>query len=276
MINCNDSNLQLELDEDKLQVDFKYFKDKDVSTLKLPPNNAFVSNYIVKYFQQDQFYKSEKDIWRSSREMRETLITNRCMYLGKNQADLTTADILAGFKISGMHYGYSHFNPLVFKWFISKYNAKACYDPCGGWGHRLLGSMDLKKYIYNDLSSHVKQNVDKIIQYFGIQNTMTYCNDAKTFCPKEDFDTMFTCPPYFNVEVYECGKFKDIEDFHQFIDSLFTVFKCKKTCKTFGIVIREDMLFQHNDYVSQFILNSNAIHLAKNKKKKEKLFVFKK
>ena len=25
---------------------------------------------------------------------------------------------------------------------------------------------------------------------------------------------MFTCPPYFNLELYECGEFKDINDYN--------------------------------------------------------------
>lgn len=276
MINCNNSVLHLELDERKLNEDFKFFNCKDVSCLENPPSNQFVSNYIIRYFQQDQFYKAEKSIWASSRDIREMLIANRCMYLNKNQAQLTASDILASFKISGLHYGYSHFNPLVFKWFNCKYNAKICYDPCGGWGHRLLGSMNLEKYIYNDLSISTKQNVDKIIEYFKMKNAVTYSNDAKVFLPSEDFDAMFTCPPYFNLELYECGEFKDEEDFHSFIDKLFEVFEKKSTCKTFGLVIREDMLFQHTSYQESYIINDAVTHLSKRKKQKEKLFIFRK
>ena len=133
-------------------------------------------------------------------------------------------DLLDGFKKSGIYYGYSHFNPLWFKWFILKFSCKVCYDPCGGWGHRVLGGLSLEKYIYNDLSQKTKLNVDCMLKKLGISNTVTSCNDARSYVPADDFDSMFTCPPYFNIEKYECGEFKDKADFDCFIDSLFNVF----------------------------------------------------
>jgi thiamine kinase-like enzyme len=132
------------------------------------------------------------------------LIENRVKYLKKDVSSLTHLDILNGFKRSGLFYGYSHFNPLWFKWFLNKFNVKICYDPTGGWGHRLLGALNIEKYIYNDLSMNTKLNVDRIIDFFKIKNVDTYCKDAKTFTPDDNFDAMFTCPPYFNVEKYEC------------------------------------------------------------------------
>jgi len=272
MINCNNPILNLDLDEEKLKKDFIYFKTKRID--KFP--KTCKSNYIIRYFQQDTFFKEEKELWKSSRDLRDQLIINRCMYLNKNQNELTAADMFASFKISGVHYGYSHFNPFWFKWFINEHNIKTCYDPCGGWGHRLLGSQDLDLYIYNDLSKTTKANVDKMIDYFNIKNCKTYCNDATKFMPEENFEAMFTCPPYFNLEHYECGDFKDINEFKSFVDKLFDVFNNKETCKTFGIVIREDMLFKHQNHAKKIPLNKVKTHLIKEKKVDECLFIFNK
>ena len=63
-----------------------------------------------------------------------------------------------------------------------------------------------------------------MLKKLGISNTVTSCNDARSYVPVDDFDSMFTCPPYFNLEKYECGEFKDKADFDSFIDSLFNVF----------------------------------------------------
>jgi hypothetical protein len=184
-------------------------------------------------------------------------------------------DILNGFKRSGIYYGYSHFNPLWFKWFITEYNIKTCYDPCGGWGHRLLGSTDLDLYIYNDLSTSTYNNVNRIIEYFNIHNTVTYNNDAKTFIPTEQFEAMFTCPPYFNVEEYECGAFNNIEEYYSLIDGIFDIFYRSNNCKIFGLVIREDMLQDKYKYRYRFNLNViNQSHLTKYKQYKEYLYVF--
>ena len=167
---------------------------------------------------------------------------------------------------------------MLFKWFIVKYNAKVCYDPCGGWGHRLLASSCLDTYLYNDKSANVKANVDKIIKYFKIENCKTTSFDAREYVPSENFDSMFTCPPYFNIEHYDCGDFKDEAEFKELIDKLFEVFNTKASCKTFGVVIREDMLYSHDNYIEKFQLTidrGNYLTSA-NKINKEFLFIFKK
>lgn len=236
----------------KLQREFEYYLEKDETVL-----TPFVShkNEIVKFFQQDVFFKKEKEIWKNNSNKKELLICNRLKYTGKTLEELTVDDILTGFKKSGIYYGYSHFNPMWFKWFITKYDSKICYDPCGGWGHRMLGASKLEKYIYNDFSRSTKCNVDSMIKYFGIENTVTYSEDARYFRPSEVFDSMFTCPPYFNVEHYECGDFKDITDFNNFIDSLFEVYHSREECKVFGIVLREDLLGKHVDYAEKIEIN---------------------
>lgn len=261
--------------EDILQNEFEYYK-------KTPGRLSNISqrNEIVKFFQQDSFYIFEKELWKDER-IRKAIIENRCKYLNKTPEELTDNDILMGFKRSGMHYGYSHFNPLLFKWFIEKYNVKRCYDACGGWGHRLLGAQDLELYIYNDLSRHTAENVINIADYFGITNTVFVNADAREFTPYAQFeyDAMFTCPPYFNVEEYECGLFPSYEEWAGIIDVMHICFDNYKKCKVMGIVIREDLLpVWHNDYTEKFELNVHkSQHLMKDSEKKsqECLFVWK-
>ena len=259
--------------EDKdLMEEFFFFLDHK-GKLSLRTNH----NTIIKFFQQDNFYRVEKEMWENPK-VREKLINNRCLYLNKTPEELTVYDILSGFKKSAMYYGYSGFNPLLAKWFFEKYNINTCYDPCGGWGHRALGATELDLYIYNDLSTHTWQQVNDMRDYFNLYNVITYNKDARSFIPKEEFESMFTCPPYYNLESYECGYFCCREEYDDFIDSLFNVFN-KSNAKIFGMVIREDLLGNHNDWVERFNLKNNTPnHLCKNSKHKYKeyLYVWKK
>lgn len=274
------------VDKDKIDIllnsdllDKEFNLHKKLCSMELQDNclsKRWYSNNIVKYFQQDVFYAKEKQLWKNP-ETKQKIIENRQYYLRKNANELTSLDILDGFKRSGMWYGYSHFNPQIFSWFIKKYNVKVCYDPCGGWGHRLLGALNIDKYIYNDLSTSTKENVDRMVKYFNISNVETYCKDARDFIPQDDFDSMFTCPPYFNVEHYPCGDFKDVNEFNQFLDKLFKVFYDKSSCKVFGIVIREDLMVLDN--YSQKFLVSRVLdkYLSKvSNKQDEYLYVFRK
>lgn len=263
-----------------LYIDFntKLINDEFLYYLNTPGKFGTISkrNEIIKFFQQNTFYKHEKDLWNSSDEIKQKIILNRIKYLNKDIDELTSIDILTGFKRAGMYYGFSHFNPLWFKWFIEKYKISSCYDPCGGWGHRLLGGLSLKKYIYNDLSITTKENVDNIINFFGIQNTETYSNDARKFIPDFDFEAMFTCPPYFNIEHYECGDFKNMEEYNNFIDCLFNTFINKQSCKIFGIIIREDLL-DIKKYVpneTYLLQKYKSQHITKNKQFYEKLYFY--
>lgn len=273
MITTRTGMLDLQWDLARAQSELEFYRSHPCGRLALVPAKR---NYLVKYFQQDVFYAAEKDMWSGSRELRDWIITNRVHYLGVDQDRLTTENVLSAFKIMGLHYGYSHFNPLWFKWFVSRYGVKSCYDPCGGWGHRLLGGLGLDKYAYNDLSEPTRRNVDRMIDALGIENAETTCEDARTFTPRGEFDAMFTCPPYFNVEKYPCGGFADRLEFNRFMDSLFDVFDRLPGCRTFGIVVREDLLGR-GGWSERFPLNVQASHLTDGKKRRtEYLYVFKK
>lgn len=232
-------------------------------------------NYIVKFYQQENFYNIEKKLWLNE-DIKYKLLNNRKKYLNKD--NFTSDELLRGFKISGIHYGYSHFNPLILKKFLHDNNVKICYDPCGGWGHRILGSLNIEKYIYNDLSYHTYKQCINMCKSLNIDNCDFYNEDANYFCPDTNFDAMFTCPPYYNIEEYECGIFESIEKYNEFIDNLFNIFYKKESCKIFGIIIREDLIDLAKHIPNTIIiLNNHKSHYLNDKhKNNECLFIFNK
>lgn len=267
---------KLNLNYDNLINELNYYK-----TTNGKLTTKYINSKLIKQYQQDIFYKTEKQLWKSNENnLRSKLINNRLQYLNiENENDITPEIILDGFKRSGIYYGYSSFNPLWIKWFLEEFNIDICYDPCGGWGHRLLGSQNIKQYIYNDLSKSIVNNVKNIIKDFNINNVTIYNNDASTFIPKEDFEAIFTCPPYFNTEVFPCGKFEDNQSYFNLIDGIFKSFYEKKSCRILGLVLREDCL--QEKYLSKIFekhnLSIQRSHISKGKKtKQEYLYIFKK
>ena len=234
-------------------------------------------NRIVKFFQQDVFFKTEKEMWKTCPEKREFLIRNREKHLHKPFSEMSVSELLMGFKISGLHYGYSQFNPLWFRWFISHVGCKSVYDPFGGWGHRLLGGLSLERYIYNDLSVEIRKNVDRMIDYFRIRNAETHSEDALGFVPRTEFDSIFTCPPYFNLEEYPCGKFPSRKVYDDTLRFVYELYLKTGTCRSMGIVVREDLLLPEMSFSERFPLNESSGHLSKGRKKTpECLYVFRK
>ena len=277
-------NLWIDFNMDDIMDEFFWYLDHPEGSQSLVCRR----NKIIKYFQQNIFFKKERELWQDDC-IKSKLIDNRCKYLSKRPEELTTYDILSGFKKSAIWYGYSGFNPQLCKWFYNhiaeKDNIKAediiCYDPCGGWGHRMLGSTEIKKYIYNDIGPEVSRGAKNIKDFFDLCNTEVHCGDAKEWIPEDNYNVMFTCPPYYNLESYECGDFESYEEYEKFIESLFNVFYSKESCKIFGIVIREDYLnekFKNKCIESFTINNKNSKHLTSttNHINKEKLYIFRK
>lgn len=219
-----------------------FFRRNGTMTISCPKNK------IIRTFQFYNLYQNEIRLFRDF-YIRYKLFRNRKKYLGLEYKDITPTIILNGFKISGIHYGFSMFNPGLAKWFIQTYNLKnkICYDPCGGWGHRLIGIAPyVKKYIYNDLSTHTVDSCKDIAKFIGVSNVEFYNEDARLFNPNDDYDFMFTCPPYYennhDLEEYECDGFKSEEDYEGFISSLYGKFIKKDSCKIFGLVIKDNMI----------------------------------
>lgn len=249
--------LQIDFNENLILKEFDFYK-KTPGQLKYSNKN-----YIIKYFQQDVFYKKENELYNNEL-IKEKLINNRCKYLNKNFNELTDNDLLLGFKYSGIYYGYSHFNPLILKYFINEFNINSCYDPCGGWGHRILGALNLDLYIYNDINKNVMNNCKKMCNYLNISNVSFNNNDCRYFMPNEQYDAIFTCPPYFNIEHYN-NDFTSLNEYIEFIDILFNIF-IDSDALIFGIVIREDLLpkiYKKYSYAKFLIKKSGYKYLNK-------------
>lgn len=259
-----DPDLNWTLTNEEVYKEFFWYLDHPKGELTLRCNR----NKIVKLFQQDAFYKKEKELWRDDKIKRK-LILNRMKYLDKKPEELTTYDILSGFKKSAMWYGYSGFNPQLCKWFYQwvednigiSMKDQVCYDPCGGWGNRMLGSTEIKKYIYNDLSYGTYDGVKRMKDVFEFFNAELHNKDARTFIPDDQYNVMFTCPPYYNLEEYECDGFRDMDDFRGFMNSLYDKYLNKDSCMVFGMVMREDfMTLLDPDYKFE-LSNNRAVHL---------------
>jgi len=231
---------------------------------------------IIKHFQCQNFFKNEMEIFANDPITRRRLIQNRIKYLNKKETELTPDDIITGFKKSGIYYGYSHFNPQWTNWFVNKYNIKTIYDPCGGWGHHLLGMLNCDKIIYNDFSKSTVEGVQQIKDYFNIDNLEVHYGDGSEYIP-EEVDGWFMCPPYYNLEHYECGDFNSLDEYKIFLNKIIKLWQ-NSSSRVFGVILREDLI----DYIGIkpneiYDMKIHKTHLNGGKKKlDEKFYIFKK
>ena len=119
-----------------------------------------------------------------------------------------------------------NFSPLVARYLYEKYLPKSggiVYDPCSGWGGRLMGSITSKKninYLGCDVNSNIFQtrSYERIGEFIeenlGVKSTFKVhqisstrfneTDDYKTY--KGKVDLILTSPPYFNLEQYSIDK----------------------------------------------------------------------
>ena len=247
----------------------------DDLNIKYTSNN----NRIIKYF-QDSFYRKEREIYAHNPILRRKLIQNRCAYLNKKEQALTVSDIFSGFKNGGIYYGYSHFNPIWTNWFVNRYNVRNVFDPCGGWGHHMLGMLKCDKIIYNDINIDICNGVREMKEFFNIDNLEIHNEDIRTFDMNADIDAWFMCPPYFNIEDYGNVAFKDIDDYSSFLNGIFMKWY-KNSANIFGLVIREDFYGLLDDCYKSLCTERHDIkvvqtHLVKRKKFNEYFYIFRK
>lgn len=250
-------------------------------------------NKLVKHFQFHEFYKHELDMWNKNEPyqglpLRSWIYANRKKYIGKGYGELTQAEILRAFKISGIYIGYSFHSPFYIKRFIKDHNIKSIYDPCGGWGHRMLGAAAAGcEYSYNDINVNTYKGCVAMQKFLGFFTWM-YNNNAADFTPAENYEAVFTCPPYHNVEVYTEFGAENL-DYKAFLDwwRLVVIKSCiaKYSCKYFAFVVNKtyekDMGQICRDVGLQQISNtllgssSSRSHLnSTSSKKEERLLVF--
>lgn len=235
-------NLELNIPEDKIRREFEIIKNGKPDGYK----TLSQWNETVLYFQWKEFYKKEIELWNTNNfknglPLQSWIYLNRMKYLGKDATTLTDREILRAFKITGVHIGNSFHSPFYIQQFIKDYNIKSIYDCCGGWGHRLLGAWNVK-YIYNDINPVTYINCKHMSEYFGLKDKYFYCEDSAQFTPEEDYETVFTCPPYFNIEKYsELGAENlSYTDFLSWWENTIKA-SCKPTCKYFAFVINHNL-----------------------------------
>lgn len=267
------NGLHIDITEEDILKEYKYFLSANPS-LKTPPNK----NKSVLYFQQDNFYREEKKLFSENSKIRYNLIDNRVKYLSKEANNLSDYELLRGFKISGIYQSYSHFSPLWTKYFAEKYNLKDVADPFGGWGHHMLGFAAAgSMYRYNDLSPFTVEGVKKLNKFFKFGFDINL-GDAASFNISETCDAVFMCPPYYNAEIYECGKFESMDEYKDLILSVINNWK-RSNAKILGVIIREDLeklsCFNNLNLISKEPVNYAKSHFNKEGKTGEFLYVYK-
>lgn len=192
-------------------------EDVDVSKMRLSWRSL---SAIVKDAQRKVFYKRELELWNKNPSrhgkwgtVQAFLYANRYKYLNKLPHELTDRMLLRSFRISGLHMGYTSFNSALMRQVIDKYNVKSVYDPCAGWGERMMtcGKLGVS-YEGCDINSELFEGYKKLYELIDGFKPVLHNNDSANQLVTVDADAVITCPPYKNIEVYSDNGAENLSD----------------------------------------------------------------
>ena len=163
------------------------------------------------------FYAREVALWEANSvhtalwgTEQARLYANRLKYMGdepwagKTPAQISDLEILRGFAISGRLRAYSVFDNTGMVEVLEKYEPVAVYDPCAGWGERLL-TCAARDVVYEgtDINPAVAAAHAQLVADHELAQQRTVAGDASVRDMRSaGHDMVFTCPPYGSLEKY--------------------------------------------------------------------------
>lgn len=165
---------------------------------------------------------SPVEAWNNDEILLKT-IKNRVIY--KDFVD--PSRVLAGLSVTKIAPRVSVFSPMLAKYLIEKYlnDCNEIFDPCSGYGGRLLGAASLNKtYIGQDINETTVEETCHIIEFLSLSSVSVKNEDSLNSIGS--YECLFTCPPYSDKENWNQEiEYRSSEDW---ISVCLKNYKCKK------------------------------------------------
>lgn len=167
----------------------------------------------------ETFYARELQMWevdevhhRKWGRLRARLLANRLQYLGRLPE--SALEVVRGLAISGEIRAYSTFANTAMLAVLDKYEPTHMYDPCAGWGERLLTCAQRGvTYTGTDISEVVVAVHQGLINRLGLTDVSVSLGDSATRDMRGGTHEMvLTCPPYGDTEIYTSQGAENLDD----------------------------------------------------------------
>lgn len=167
----------------------------------------------------ETFYARELQMWEADEvhhrkwgRLRARLLANRLHYLGKLPD--SALEIVRGLAISGEIRSYSTFVNTAMVVVLDKYEPTHMYDPCSGWGERMLTCVQRGvTYTGTDISEAVVAAHQGLIDRLDLTNASVSLGDSATRDMRSgSHEMVLTCPPYGDTEIYTSDGAENLDD----------------------------------------------------------------
>lgn len=167
----------------------------------------------------ETFYARELQMWEADEvhhrkwgRLRARLLANRLHYLGRLPE--SALEVVRGLAISGEIRSYSTFVNTAMTTVLDQYKPMSLYDPCSGWGERMLTCAQRGvTYTGTDISEAVVQAHQSLINRLGLTHADVTLGDSATRDMRGGTHEMvLTCPPYGDTEIYTKNGAENLDD----------------------------------------------------------------
>ena len=167
----------------------------------------------------ETFYARELQMWEADEvhhrkwgRLRARLLANRLHYLGKLPE--SALEVVRGLAISGEIRSYSTFVNTAMTAVLDKYEPTHMYDPCSGWGERMLTCAQRGvTYTGTDISEVVVTAHQGLINRLGLMDVSVSLGDSATRDMRGgSHEMVLTCPPYGDTEIYTSQGAENLDD----------------------------------------------------------------
>ena len=167
----------------------------------------------------ETFYARELQMWEADEvhhrkwgRLRARLLANRLHYLGKLPG--SALEVVRGLAISGEIRAYSTFVNTAMLAVLDRYEPTHMYDPCAGWGERLLTCAQRGVvYTGTDISEAVVVAHQGLINRLGLTDVSVSLGDSAIRDMRGgSHEMVLTCPPYGDTEIYTSQGAENLDD----------------------------------------------------------------
>lgn len=225
-----------ELTRDK-EPEFHEFVDRFVSELVANPHVLLMDQYTLEERIKDwnNLVKSKTTVFDSRSRVGHKLLDHHMPHFwnvtnakGKSVASMITfedlrkaillnvqmhstpyvSEIRRTLVLSGGLASVTKYRASISKYIVNRYSAKSVFDPCIGWGGRMIGSLAAgANYTGCEPDPNTFRGLQGILQ--DIEKTADIHNvPVETFVntlPDHSVDMILTSPPYYTLEIYTAG-----------------------------------------------------------------------
>ena len=167
----------------------------------------------------ETFYARELQMWEADEvhhckwgRLRARLLANRLHYLGKLPE--SALEVVRGLAISGEIRSYSTFVNTAMLAVLDRYEPTHMYDPCSGWGERMLTCAQRGvMYTGTDISEAVVAAHQGLINRLGLTDVSVLLGDSAARDMRGgSHEMVLTCPPYGDTEIYTSQGAENLDD----------------------------------------------------------------